>query len=410
MKSITKGQIKAGIDAVRRTKLRNFWTMLGIIIGVASVITIVAISEGVKQQISGHINQPSSDVITVQPSTIKVNGSSFNTLSLLTGLSVSGSLSNTDISRVANTNGVAQVAPLSAMTAKVKGNQSSYGSGLVIGTYPDFPNIINNTMQYGSFLTSFDTQSNGVVLGNQAAMDLFNENVPLGQQLTINGQIYTVRGILNSFPSTPLSSSSAFNKAVFISYANSEALTNNTITTYEILAKPKNPAQTSEVTKNIYNNILSSHNGQANFTVLDQAQNIANTSEVLNLVTRLIIIVAGISLLVGGIGIMNVMLVSVTERMHEIGIRKAVGATNRQILNQFLFESITLSAFGGIIGIIFAVVIDVALRLTTNLQPLINVQVIVIAFLVAVVIGIVFGSVPAVKAAKKDPIEALRAE
>jgi len=206
VKSVTKGQIKAGIDAVRRTKLRNFWTMLGIIIGVASVISIIAISEGVKQQISGHISQTGNDVITIEPSTIKVSGSSLNSLALLSGLSVSGSLSNTDISRVANTKGVSQAAPLSAMSASVKGNQSSYANGLVIGTYPNFPNIVNNSMQYGSFLTSFDTDTNGVVLGNQASMDLYNEDVPLGQQLLINGQVYTVRGILNAFPATPLSS------------------------------------------------------------------------------------------------------------------------------------------------------------------------------------------------------------
>lgn len=410
MRSLTKGQIKAGIDAVRRTKLRNFWTMLGIIIGVASVISVVAISEGVKQQISGHISQTGNDVITVQPSTIKASGSSFNSLVLLSGLSVSGSLSNTDISRVANTPGVSQVAPLSAMSADVKGNQSSFANGLVIGTYPDLPALVNNTMAYGSFLSDFDTQTNGVVLGNQAATDLFNEDVPLGQQLTINGQTYTVRGIFNPFPATPLSSSSAFNKAVFISYANSESLTNNSITTYEILAKPKDPSDTSSVTKAIYNNLLASHNGQADFNVYDQAQNLANSSAVLNLVTRLIIIVAAISLLVGGIGIMNVMLVSVTERMHEIGIRKAVGATNRQILNQFMLESIMLSAVGGLVGIILALFIDIALRVTSNLQPVISLEVVLLACAVSVAIGIVFGSVPALKAAKKDPIDALRAE
>lgn len=410
MKSITKGQIKAGIDAVRRTKLRNFWTMLGIIIGVASVISVIAISEGVKQQISGHISQTGSDVITVQPEAIKVNGSSFNSLALLSGLNVSGSLSGSDISRVANTPGVSQIAPLSALSAEVTGNQSSYNNGLVIGTYPDFPSIIHNTTQYGSFLTSADGQSNGVVLGSQASIDLFNEDVPLGQQLTINGQQYRVRGILNAFPATPLSSSSAFNKAVFITYSNSEDLTNNSVTTYEILAKPNKPSNTSAVTKAIYNNLLASHNGQNNFSVLDQSQSLANSSQVLNLVTRLIIIVAGISLLVGGIGIMNVMLVSVTERMHEIGIRKAIGATNRQILNQFMLESIMLSAVGGLIGVILALFIDVSLRLISNLQPVISIQVILMACAVSLAIGVVFGSVPALKAARKDPIEALRAE
>lgn len=410
MKSLSKGQFKAGFDAVRRTKLRNFWTMLGIVIGVASVISVVAISEGVKQQITGHISQTGNDVITIEPSTIKASGSSFNSLALFSGLSVSGSLSTKDISAVANTKGVNQVAPLSAMSAVVKGNEASYKNGLVIGTYPNFPVIVNNSLRYGSFLTNLSNQPNEVVLGSQAALDLFNEDVPLGQQLYINGQDYIVRGILNSFPATPLSSSSAFNKAVFISYASSENMTNNTITTYQILAKPDIPSQTPKVTHAIYENLLLDHNGQANFSVLDQAQNLANSSAVLNLVTRLIIIVAGISLIVGGIGIMNVMLVSVTERMHEIGIRKAVGATNKQILNQFMMESITLSTVGGLIGVLLAILIDVALRLASNLQPEISLLVVLIAVLVAVGIGVIFGSVPAIKAAKKDPIEALRAE
>jgi putative ABC transport system permease protein len=410
MRSITKGQIKAGIDAVRQTKLRNFWTMLGVIIGVTSFISVVAISEGVKQQITGHIAQTGNDVITVEPSTIKVSGSSFNTLDLLTGLSVSGSLSNSDISRVANTKGVSEVTPLSALSANVRGNQSAYPNGLVIGAYPDFPGIISNSMQYGNFLSDSDTQTNGVVLGSQAAQDLYNENVPLGLPLTINGQTYTVRGIFNPFPATPLSSSSAFNKAVFISYANSENLTNNSITTYEVLAKPTDPKQTTVVTKQIYNNLLASHNGQVDFSVLDQAQNVANSNAVLNLITRLIIIVAGISLLVGGIGIMNVMLVSVTERMHEIGIRKAVGATNRQILNQFMLESMMLSTVGGMIGVFLAVLIDIALRLVSNLQPIISWQILVITLFISILIGLVFGSIPALKAARKDPIEALRAE
>lgn len=296
------------------------------------------------------------------------------------------------------------------MSANVRGNQSSFSGGLVIGTYQNFPRIIGNSLQFGTYLGNQNEPTNSVVLGSQAALDLYNENVPLGLPLLINGQDYTVIGILNPFPATPLSSTSAFNKAVFISYGAAENMTNNTVTTYQILAKPTDSSKTGAVTKAIYNNLLASHGGQANFSVLDQAENLANSSAVLNLVTRMIIIVAAISLLVGGIGVMNVMLVSVTERMHEIGIRKAVGATNRQILNQFILESVMLSAVGGVIGIILALVIDVALRLVTNLQPDINLTLIVLALVVSIFIGVIFGSVPAFKAAKKAPIEALRAD
>ena len=114
--------------------------------------------------------------------------------------------------------------------------------------------------------------------------------------------------------------------------------------------------------------------------------------------------------MVGGIGIMNVMLVSITERMHEIGIRKAVGATNRQILSQFMIEATMLSMIGGIIGVIFAYVVDIVLRIATNLEPVISWEIVVLACLVSIVVGVVFGSFPALKAALKDPIEALRSE
>jgi ABC-type antimicrobial peptide transport system permease subunit len=410
MKSITKGQLKTGIDAFRKAKLRNFWTMLGIIIGVASVILVIAISEGVKQQINGHINHIGADIITVQPNAVHVGGSSYDSVALLSGINVSGSLSSKDVARITSTKGVSQVAPLSAMAAAIKGNQSSYKNAVVIGTTPNFASLVNQQMQNGTFLDSNDDTTNGVVIGSQVAIDLFDEDVPLGLTLNINGQPYIVRGVLSSFQATPLSSGAEFNKAVFITYANAQSLTNNTATTYQILVKPSSPSQTSAVRNLVYNRLLSSHGGQADFNVLDQQQSLANSSAVLTLVTKMIIGVAAISLIVGGIGIMNVMLVSVTERMHEIGIRKALGATNRQILNQFMIEATMLSLIGGLIGVVFAFMVDGLLRLLTNLRPVISWQVVVLACMVSVAIGIIFGSFPALKAARRDPIDALRSE
>jgi putative ABC transport system permease protein len=130
----------------------------------------------------------------------------------------------------------------------------------------------------------------------------------------------------------------------------------------------------------------------------------------LDLLTKLVAGVAAISLLVGGIGIMNVMLVSVSERTHEIGIRKAVGATDRQILSQFMIEATTLSLVGGIIGVGVAFAVDVLLRLLTDMRPVIIWQAVVLAFGVSLIVGVVFGSIPALKAARRDPIEALRSE
>ena len=136
----------------------------------------------------------------------------------------------------------------------------------------------------------------------------------------------------------------------------------------------------------------------------------AASQDILDLLTKLVAGVAAISLLVGGIGIMNVMLVSVSERTHEIGIRKAVGATNSQILSQFMIEATTLSVVGGVIGVALAYAVDGLLRLLTDLRPVISWQAVVLAFGVSLIVGVVFGTIPALKAARRDPIEALRSE
>ncbi len=408
MMSLTRGHLKAGLDSVGGAKLRNFWTMLGVIIGVASVITVVAIGEGVKHQVSNQIHH-SGSIITVQPSAPAVsNGTS--SLNLLSGLSLTGSLNPSDVNTVASTPGVSSAVPLSAMTAKITGNQSTYKNGLVIGTTQDMASDFNQSMQYGVFLIDSDSSSYGVVLGSQAALDLFNEDVPLGQSLMVNGRSFTVRGVFNSFPVTPLSTTADFNNAIFIPYDITQQMTNNTAETYQILANPTNVHDDAKVARAISSHLRSAHGGQSDFSVYTAQQTANNNSAILDLLTRLIAGTAAISLLVGGIGIMNVMLVSVTERMHEIGIRKAVGATNRQIWSQFTIEAAVLSLVGGIIGIIIAGITDLALRLATDLEPEINWQIVVLATVVALLVGIIFGTIPALKAARKDPIEALRGD
>ncbi len=400
---------KSALATIRNSKLRNFWTTLGVIIGVTSFILVVGISEGIKLQIANQINSYGKDIITIRPSSVQVSGSSLDSLSLLAGINVSGSLSENDVHIIQRSKDVSQVVPESAMTADVIGTAKSYKSGLVVGTTNNFLSFFNQSLSYGSFLSS-NISSNQVVVGSLAASELFNEDVPLGQTVMINNQPFIVEGILNPFPSTPLSSGSEFNRALFINYNQAESMTNNTITTYQILAKPTKPNLLNQTKNSIYSNLLQSHNGQNNFEVLDQNQSSNSSSSILKLISKLIIGVSVISLVVGGIGIMNVMLVSVTERYHEIGIRKALGATNRQVLNQFLIESTTLSTIGGLIGVIFAYFVDLIMRMFTNIEPSITWQIVLLALLASILDGIIFGSLPALKAAKKAPIDALRSE
>ncbi len=408
---LTNGHFKASFDSLRGAKMRNFWTMFGIIVGVASVITVVSIGEGIKQQISSQFHHYGKDLIIVRPTQLSASGShSTSGGGLLSGISVSSNLTDHDVSAVTNTKGVASSAPLSIVTGTVKGDNGVYKGGLVIGTSPDLPALINQSLAYGFFLTIDDAGTNVAILGSHAADALFNENVPLGRTFTFRGKEFMVRGIFNNFDTTPLSADADFNNAIFIPYDVAQSLTNNTAPTFQILAKPTSLSQVHVVSQSIQHNLDKAHGGSSNIAVVTASQNLGSDNAVLDLLTRLIAGVAAISLLVGGIGIMNVMLVSVAERMHEIGIRKAIGATNRQILNQFMIEASVLSLIGGVIGIAVAGLIDVGLRLATNLQPVISWHIVVVATGVSLAVGIIFGTLPAVKAARKHPIDALRSE
>lgn len=410
--SLTRGHFKAGLDSVRGAKLRSFWTMFGVIIGVASVITVIGIGEGVNRQVSGQIHHLGSDLITIRPAQLHPGGGSGNgNVSLLSDSSgFSGSLRPRDVTTVAGVKGVSASAPLTVVTGTVSGDQGNYDQGFVIGTGTDLSSLLNQSVAYGSFLTSNDDGANAAVLGPHAAEALFNEDVPLGRSFNFHGQRFMVRGIFNNFTSTPLGQDTDFNNAIFIPNDVAESLTNNAAPTYEILAKASNVKQTDQVAAAIQKTLDRSHGGQSNLAVLQGNQNLAANQDILSLLTKLVAGVAAISLLVGGIGIMNVMLVSVSERTHEIGIRKAVGATNSQILSQFMIEATTLSVVGGAIGVTLAFIIDLALRLTTNLQPVISWPAVVLAFGVSLVVGVLFGTIPALKAARRDPIEALRSE
>lgn len=409
--SLTRGHFKAGWDSVRNAKLRSFWTMLGIIIGVTSVITVLGIGQGVERQVTGQIHRLGSDLIVVRPAEIHPGSGSGNAATgLISGTALGAPIRQKDISTVSDVKGVGASSPVTIVTGKVTGDTGTYNDGFVIGATGDLPNLLNQSVAYGGFFEPDDNGGNAAVLGQHAADTMFNADVPLGHTFQFHGQTFVVRGIFNSFNTSPIGEGADFNNAIFIPNDTAEQLTNGAAPIYEILAKPSNPKQTPQVASAVRRALDQSHGGQSNLAVLQGSQNLATSQDIVSLLTKLVGGVAAISLLVGGIGIMNVMLVSVAERTHEIGIRKAIGATNSQILSQFMIEATLLSLGGGIIGVILACLIDVALRLTTNLQPVITWQTIVLGAGVSLIAGIVFGTIPAVKAARRDPIEALRSE
>ncbi|MBC7581708.1 ABC transporter permease [Aeromicrobium sp.] len=392
---------------VRAHRTRSYMTMLGIVIGISSVVTVASIGEGIKQQVTGQINRSGDTLITIRPGADqKVRG---NLRSLIVP-QATGSLSDADVTTVKKTVSVTQSAPLALVTGTLKADHGNYTAGSVVGAGNDLPKLVNQSIAYGSFFDEEDAEQDVVVLGAHASEALFDSQVPLGHTLMFRGKEFMVKGIFNEFPVVPLASDISYNDAVFIPYSTARQLTNNSAQPYELLAKTNSTKNVATTVNTLNKSLLKNHDGTQDFSVLRASDNLAATSSVLDLLTKLTIIAAGISLLVGGIGIMNITLVSVTERMREIGIRKAVGATNRQILNEFIAESVVLTLSGAFIGVFISLAINLVLRILTDLAPVVQWQVLLAATIVSMLIGIIFGSVPALKAARKDPIAALRGE
>lgn len=388
---------RLAIAQLRANRGRTFFTMLGIIVGVAAVIVIVAIGEGVKQQVARENAYLGKDVIAVQP---RQDGTLLQ--------SSTSTLTEPDRATVATLSQVEHVTPLARLSGTVSTDATRDGRATVIATGSDAGTYFGDLVAYGSFFSKDDSNDATAVIGESVAARLFKEEVPLGKTLTFRGQQFIVQGVLDQFSNTPLSTVSSYNDTIFIPYDTATKLADSAPPAYQILAKATNGTTPEAAAAAIDKAILANHGGQRDFTLNVPGQATASGSTTLDALTLAITGTAALSLIVAGIGVMNVMLVSVTERTHEIGIRKAVGATNRQIFNQFAIEALVLSIGGGLLGIALAYAIDGLLRLLTDLRPIISWQAVVVAFGVTAAIGFIFGSVPAIKAARKDPIDALR--
>lgn len=401
------GNVKMAIVSLRSTRWRSLLAMLGIVIGIASVVTIVSLGEGVKRQVINQLNHFGKDLITVRPGQPQAYES--NSIIFGGGKNV-GSLSKHDWDTVARLPDVEAAVPISFVSGNAESDGQSFPSTTIIGTNDQLPNVLNQNIDFGVFFGAAEAEQHVAVIGQSLAQKLFQENVPIGRVLTIRGQDFVVRGVFEKFSASPVTFGADLNSAIFIPYATAQEISRNSAQITQLLVKPHSSAQYAQTARNIKQHLLEAHGGQADFSVLTETENAHFNAQVVNTFTNLIAGIAAISLLVGGVGIMTIMLVSVTERTREIGIRKAVGATNRQLLGQFLIEAMILSGLGGVFGLIGALMMNYFIRIFTSLGPVVTWQSIVLATGVAFLIGVVFGMVPALRAARKDPIDALRYE
>lgn len=386
------------IKAILKNRLRSFLTMLGIVIGVTSVILLISLVSGLKTFITSQIEGLGSNLMFVIPGRIggarSPGGIQANRLELKDAASLANAL-----------RGEAQVSAVVQRNATLKsGNKVDRGAA-VFGVQGNYPKIISIKITDGKFFNDAEASSGRkvAVIGTTVASTLFGGASPLNRQIDISGQRYNIVGLAGSRGSTfgidqdnsvliPLPAAQRqFGidrlNTIYVSAASSEDVKS-------VQAK----AQTT----------LKKRLSEDDFSIQTQEQTLSTISQITGVLTAALGGIAAISLIVGGIGIMNIMLVSVTERTREIGLRKALGARSRNIQNQFLIEAITLSALGGTIGILLGIILSLIIGrfFTTTITW----WSIVLSFGFSCIVGIIFGVAPAIRASKLDPIQALRYE
>jgi len=403
----TRDIIEETYVALFANKVRSGLTVLGIVIGIASVIAMVSIGQGASGQIQSSIEGLGSNLLTVSPG---ASEQSRGTVSQ--GRGSAQTLTTDDADALATIAGVAYIAPERQGRYQIISPTGNNTNSTVVGTTPDYEMVRNLSLAEGSFIGEVNVRSLGrvVVLGSTLASDLFGDQDALGKTIRINKLNFKVIGVLEAKGGTSFSSPDDMAYIPLTTmqkilaggdYLSSIAIS---VTTKDLMPQVKAEATAL---------LLQRHNVTAestDFSILSQEDLLGTLTQVTDTFTIFLAAVAGISLVVGGIGIMNMMLTTVTERTREIGLRKAIGAKRKNISRQFLIEAVMLTFLGGFFGIVLGWIVSFLIASIAGITTTVSLQAIILAFGVSAAIGIVFGYYPARRAAGLNPIDALRYE
>ena len=411
--SILEG-LRLAVNGLLSNRLRSGLTMLGILIGVSAVILLVGVGNGASVAVQQQIQSLGSNLLTVFPSNARGAGG------VQQGFGTGSTLTLDDVKAIANRQSspdVVTAIPSAGGRAQLTFGNQNWNSSLT-GTTQDFPSVRNYQLASGQFFTAADVDASSkvAVIGQTVVTNLFNDQDPIGQVVKINRQSFRVIGVL-----AQKGSSGGFNNqddvvVVPITAAWNYLLGGRGRNVQQIYVQATSAEATSAATTEVTEVLLDRHHisdpTQADFQILSQQDVLNSASQTTGVLTLMLGAIAGISLVVGGIGIMNIMLVTVTERTREIGIRKAIGARRRDILMQFLIESMFLAGLGGALGILvgFGLSRILPLAVSSLPTPIISMPSVFMAFGISVGIGLFFGLYPANRAARLRPIEALRYE
>ncbi len=397
--------LKESLDSLKSNKLRTGLTMLGIIIGVASVIAMISLGEGSKVSIQQSIESLGSNNLIVFPGIVQP-GRGF----IASGRGSAEVLKMRDVEEINKIENIIAISPEVQRRFQIVSDVGNNINSTVLGISQDFFIVRNTQVAEGEQITDEHIRSFSkvAVLGSNVAKDLFNETDPLGRKIRISNLTFRVIGVMQPKGSTGFVSYDDF---VLVPYTVMQRQLAGSEYFNSIAVKVNSKENIEGVRDEIEQRLVELHNvDEPDFSIFSQEDILSTLTSVINTFTIFLSFIAGISLVVGGIGIMNMMLTSVTERTREIGLKKAIGAKNSDILNQILLESVFITLIGGIIGIILGSVITFIVGKIANITILISIKAILISVFVSTMIGVVFGYYPAKKASRLDPIEALRYE
>ena len=391
--------------ALSANKVRSGLTMLGIIIGIGSVIAMVSIGQGAQSSIQSSIEGLGSNLLTIYPGALQPGRGIVSS-----GRGAAQSLKNEDVDVIKSIQGVSLIAAELDRRFQIVSGVGNNTNSTVIGTVPDYYVIRNMKTAYGSFFN--ENQMNGLskvaVLGPTVAKDLFGENEALGKTVRVNGVVFKVIGILEAKGGAGFANQ---DDMVFVPLSTMQKILTGVDYLSSIAVSVENKDDMPSIQAQATSLLIEKHRvDEADFSIISQADILGALTSITTAFTLFLSAIASISLVVGGIGIMNMMLTTVKERTREIGLRKAIGAKKSDISQQFLAEAIALTFIGGIIGVILGVAVALIVSKLGIIQTSISIYSIFLAFGVSAFIGIVFGYYPARRASNLNPIEALRYE
>ena len=400
-----KQTISMAFKAISGNKIRSFLTMLGVIIGVMSVIVLMAIGQGTTASVTESIASMGTNLLTVTIQTRRVGGmggkNSWNASSSSKGTVI---LELDDILALENDASIARVSPVVTGSLTVKAG-STNTTASVTGVLPAYAQIINQGVQEGRYIIDADVDNRSAVcvIGADLAEELYGTTSVVGNTLHIDGRAFRIVGVLES-RGTSMGGSS--DESVVLPFTLAQRMLDST-TISSIYVSAIDSTSVDDAQTVVESFLYKKYQNESSYSVMNQTQMLETANETASTLSLMLGGIAGISLLVGGIGIMNIMLVSVTERTREIGIRKAIGAKRRNILLQFLIESVVLSGMGGLLGLMLGYGLMHLLETYMGMSVSASARVAQLAMGFSMFVGVVFGLYPANKASKLKPIDAL---